>query len=116
MGMAEEQKPAVVPEPSTPKRVRSWAEAWTARGQAGLARLEHERPRHASVEIAFRCLMRDKRIAGGVLGGGLAYRLFFWALGMVLLVSGGLGVAWHSGAAVSSDAKDVGLGSAVAHS
>jgi hypothetical protein len=54
-------------------------------------------------------------IAGGVLGGGLAYRIYFWALGMVLLLCGGLGFASRSGAAVESDAKDVGLGSAVAH-
>jgi hypothetical protein len=54
-------------------------------------------------------------IAGGVLGGGLAYRIYFWALGMVLLLCGGLGLASSSGAAVAADSKDVGLGSAVAH-
>ena len=117
--MSDEREPVPAtpsPEQGRLERARTRAERWTARGQAAMLRLEHERPRHATVETAFRCVIRDKRIAGGVLGGGLAYRLFFWGLGMVLLVSGGLGIAWHSGTAVGQDAKDVGLGSAVAHS
>jgi hypothetical protein len=48
-----------------------------ARGAALLARMESERPAHASIEVVFRWLARDKEIAGGVLGGGLAYRFFF---------------------------------------
>ena len=32
-------------------------------------------------------LLRDRQIAGGVLGGGLAYRLFFWVLALTVLGS-----------------------------
>lgn len=43
------------------------------------------------VEAGFRLLERDTRSAGGVLGGGLAYRLFFWTLALIVLVAGALG-------------------------
>jgi hypothetical protein len=117
--MADEREPV----PATPprergkqERARAWAETWTARGRAGLQRLERERPRHASVEIGFRWFVRDKQIAGGVLGGGVAYRLFFWVLAMTLLVSGGLGVASESGVAVTRGIKDSGLSAELAKS
>ena len=104
--------PPAAPEARPSMRAR--AEAWTARGQVAMARLEDERPRHASVEIGFRMLVRDRQIAGGVLGGGLAYRLFFWALALAVLVTGGLGVAAASGDNVDAAAKDAGLTGAVA--
>ena len=94
--------------------MRRRAEAWTARAQAGLVRLEDERPNHASVEVGFRLLVNDRRIAGGVLGGGLAYRLFFWVLALTLLVCGGLGFADHAGDNVTTAATDAGLTTAVA--
>jgi len=55
------------------------------------ARLHEERPRRAPVDIAFRLLLRDTHVAGGILGGGMAYRLFFWTLALAVLVAGGLG-------------------------
>jgi hypothetical protein len=57
----------------------------------------------------FRWLARDKEIAGGVLGGGLAYRFFFWVLAIAVLAAGGLGFAAQSGAAVDSTAGEVGV-------
>ena len=58
--------------------------------------------------------MRDKEIAGGVLGGGLAYRFFFWVLSLSVLGSGGLGFASSSGADVSSDAQNAGVSASLA--
>jgi uncharacterized BrkB/YihY/UPF0761 family membrane protein len=55
------------------------------------ARLREEQPRRAPVDIAFRLLRRDTHVAGGILGGGMAYRLFFWTLALAVLVAGGLG-------------------------
>jgi hypothetical protein len=98
------------------RRMRTRAEALTARGQAGLARLDGQRPRHVSIEIAFRWMLRDRRIAGGVLGGGLAYRLFFWMLAVVLLVSGGLGFAADSRSHLRAGVTDSGLSKAFADS
>ena len=60
------------------------------------------------MEIAFRWLLRDKEIAGGVLGGGLAYRFFFWGLALTFLLAGGLGFA-SSAADVQSGAEETGL-------
>ncbi len=89
-------------------------EALTARAAALRTRLQEERPRHMSVEVGFCWLARDLKIAGGVLGGGLAYRCFFWTLAFCLLVFGGLGFAQHSGSEVDEDAEDVGVGAAMA--
>ena len=94
--------------------MRARAEALTARGQALLERLEGERPRHASVEIGFRFLVRDRQIAGGVLGGGMAYRLFFWILALAVLICSGLGFAAHAGSNIDTAVEDTGLTTAVA--
>ena len=106
------------PTPPAPDRppMRQRAEALTARSQALLERLEGERPRHASVEIGFRFLVRDRQIAGGVLGGGMAYRLFFWMLALTVLVCSGLGFAAHAGSNLDSAVSDAGLTTAVASS
>jgi uncharacterized BrkB/YihY/UPF0761 family membrane protein len=66
-----------------------------------------------SVEAGFRWLFRDKQIAGGVLGGGLAYRFFFWTLALSLLGAGGLGFAERSNADIESAAASAGLTDAV---
>jgi uncharacterized BrkB/YihY/UPF0761 family membrane protein len=92
--------------------MRGRAQAARARGIALRAKLEGERPNHASVETGFRWLQRDKDIAGGVLGGGLAYRFFFWILALTVLLAGGLGFVSASGADVAADAESAG----VAHS
>lgn len=105
------------PPPSEPERPgftqvwRQRSEAATLWGQQQLERLEQQRPEHASVEAGFRWIIRDKEIAGGVLGGGLAYRFFFWLLALTVLMSAGLGFAsrWNVGLAV----KEVGLTTAV---
>ena len=78
------------------------------------ARLEGQRQEHTSVETGFRWLNRDKVIAGGVLGGGLAYRFFFWTLALTVLVAGGLGFASASGADVAADSQDAGVTSSLA--
>jgi hypothetical protein len=80
-----------------------------AKGAALVARMESERPAHASIEVVFRWLLRDKEIAGGVLGGGLAYRFFFWVFAVTVLAAGGLGFAAQSGADVDSTAGEVGV-------
>jgi len=67
-----------------------------------------------SVEVGFRWLLRDKEIAGGVLGGGLAYRFFFWIMALAVLAAGGLGLASSSGADVTSEAESAGLTRALA--
>ena len=84
------------------------------RGLALRTRLEAERPKHASIEICFSWILRDKEIAGGVLGGGLAYRFFFWVLAITVLLAGGLGLASASGADVAGDSRGTGMTTALA--
>jgi uncharacterized BrkB/YihY/UPF0761 family membrane protein len=103
------------PSDEAPKRtMKARGDALRARGDTLLADLEGKRPEHASIEIAFRWLVRDKEIAGGVLGGGLAYRFFFWVLALTVLLAGGLGFASSSGADIESDAEDAGVTTSLA--
>jgi uncharacterized BrkB/YihY/UPF0761 family membrane protein len=98
---------------AAPRRGRAWFEAARQTGTRLFSRLEAERSEHASVEVTFRWLRRDKEIAGGVLGGGLAYRFFFWVLALSLISAGGLGFAAHSNADVEEGAADAGLSDSV---
>jgi uncharacterized BrkB/YihY/UPF0761 family membrane protein len=94
---------------------RTRLESVQSRGRDVFARLEQAQPDHASIDVGFRWLVRDKEIAGGVLGGGLAYRFFFWVLALSLLSAGGLGLAAHSesNSDIEAAAQDVGLGDSV---
>lgn len=96
-------------EPAPKRSLRARGEAARARGIAFWAQLEEQRPEHVSVETGFRWLIRDKEIAGGVLGGGLAYRFFFWILALSVLLAGGLGFASASGADVAEDSREAGV-------
>jgi hypothetical protein len=87
-----------------------------ARAEALFGVLEGGRPEHQSIEAGFRWIARDKAIAGGVLGGGLAYRFFFWVLSLAVVSAGGLGFASSSGADVEGAAGDVGLSTPLASS
>jgi hypothetical protein len=87
-----------------------------ARGDALLGLLERNRPERLSIEAGFRWIARDKAIAGGVLGGGLAYRFFFWVLALTVVSAGGLGFASSSGEDVEAVAGDVGLSTSLATS
>lgn len=94
--------------------MRDRAEAARARGLALRDGLEAQRPAHASIEAVFSWISRDKEVAGGVLGGGLAYRFFFCVLALTVLLAGGLGLASASGADVAEDSSEVGITNAFA--
>ena len=76
------------------------------------ARLREERPRRAPIDIGFRLLRRDTHVAGGILGGGMAYRLFFWTLALAVLLAGGLGFV--PGSKINSAAGQAGITKQVA--
>jgi hypothetical protein len=96
--------------------MRARAQAARARGVALREQLEGERSHHASIETGFLWLQRDKDIAGGVLGGGLAYRFFFWILALTVLLAGGLGFVSASGADVAANSRSAGVASSLATS
>ena len=86
------------------------------RGERFFAWLEESRPRHRSIEVAFHWIARDSAIAGGVLGGGLAYKFFFWVLSFTVISAGGLGIASSVGENVEAAAADVGASESLAAS
>jgi uncharacterized BrkB/YihY/UPF0761 family membrane protein len=65
------------------------------------------RETHQSVDVGFRLADRDKRVAAGVLAGGVAYRLFFWLIALSVLVTGAFGFA--SGAWLARMAETMGV-------
>lgn len=67
---------------------------------------------HPSVDVGFRLADRDKRVAAGVLAGGIAYRLFFWFLSVSLIANGALGFV--DGHRVQQALVDLGVAPVVA--
>ena len=114
--MIEPQTQEPPAEEAPKKSMKERSAALRARGIAAYEGLERRRPEHASIEVAFRWLVRDKEIAGGVLGGGLAYRFFFWILALTVLLAGGLGFASSSGTNVESEAQNAGIARGLASS
>lgn len=93
-------------------RMRQWFSHLHAWLTGRLEYVEAQRPTNKFVQTGFALLERDSRSAGGVLGGGLAYRLFFWSLALAVLAFGGLGFATPSD--VESAAQNTSLSGQVA--
>ena len=97
--------------PGSTARLLTWARA-RARGAAEWSVAARET--HRSVDVGFRLADRDRRVAAGVLAGGIAYRLFFWVLSVSVLSTGALGAvdrAW-----VDETLSEMGLDPAAAES
>jgi len=98
-------------------RARQRQEAIQARMDRLSARAQEERGRRGWVDAIFEVVDRDGEVAGGIIAGALAYRLFIWLLPFGLVFVGGLGVI---GAAASDSPKGVatnlGVGSIVSSS
>ena len=90
-------EPPETPEPTAPDDpARAGAAARLAgrgreAGRAVAGRLDELRARFESVDVVFDAVERDRRLAGSVLAGGLAYRLFFCLIPYALVVVGLLG-------------------------
>jgi uncharacterized BrkB/YihY/UPF0761 family membrane protein len=96
---AEPSAPPPVPEgetrPTKPKVRERIADARRRAddlAKRAAERAEVERGRRASVRRVFEMYERDKRFAGGLLAGGLAFRLFLWLLPFALVVVSALGL------------------------
>lgn len=72
------------PVPGEKPTLRARTEALKARAESARRSVEAQtetlRARHVSVRIAYEAYERDRRQAGALLAGGLAYRLFLWLL------------------------------------
>jgi hypothetical protein len=91
------------------RRREAAAVAWATER---MARVRGARDDNRWVEVALRVVERDNRAAGGVLGGGLAYRMFFWTLALTVLAAGGLGFA--SSRTVEGRSRDLSVNEEVA--
>jgi uncharacterized BrkB/YihY/UPF0761 family membrane protein len=85
--------------------------------QRALETLERERIRNPLVRIAYQSYERDRRFAGGVLAGGLSYRLFLFLLPFSLFIVTAIGaVADGVNRELSDLAQHAGLGASLAAS
>lgn len=99
------------------ERARQRQKAIQARVERLSERAQEERGRRGWVDAIFEVVDRDAEVAGGIIAGALAYRLFIWLLPFGLVFVGGLGVI----AGASSDsprgvATKLGVGGIVSHS
>jgi uncharacterized BrkB/YihY/UPF0761 family membrane protein len=85
-------------------RARQRQEAVQARMERLSERAQAERGRRGWVDAIFEVVDRDGEVAGGIIAGALAYRLFIWLLPFGLVFVGGLGVVAD---AVSDSPKGV---------
>lgn len=73
-------------------------------------RAQAERGRHRSVDAVFEMVERDSEVAGGIIAGALAYRLFIWLLPLALIAVAGLGFAADASSESPEEAaKSLGL-------
>jgi uncharacterized BrkB/YihY/UPF0761 family membrane protein len=73
-------------------RLRQRREALQARMDSLSERAQDERGRRGWLDATFEVADRDAEVAGGIIAGALAYRLFLWLLPAGLVFVGGLGV------------------------
>jgi uncharacterized BrkB/YihY/UPF0761 family membrane protein len=82
-----------------------------------LERADKEREEHESVRTLFHLFEEDKGRGGGLLAGGLAYRMFIWLLPAALVASSLFRLFTEiGGKSPSATARDLGMGAAVAAS
>jgi uncharacterized BrkB/YihY/UPF0761 family membrane protein len=99
------------------ERMHQRQEAMQARMERLAERAEEERSRRGWVDAIYEVIDRDGEIAGGIIAGALAYRLFIWLLPCGLVFVGGLGVV--AGATSDSPkgvATNLGIGGIVSSS
>ena len=82
----EEDQLDVQPSPKAPGRLARVKTQADAAKKAGTEILEREQANRSSVRIAVDTFNRDRRFAGGLLAGGLAFRVFLWMLPLALVM------------------------------
>ena len=85
---AQPPEPAPTPAPGVVARTVAWS---NLKAQRAVIWADEARASHRSVDAGFLVADRDKRVAAGVLAGGVAYRFFFWLLAVSLVGNGALG-------------------------
>lgn len=108
-------------DPETPADTRPLGRLRSAGARTGQAReqaaqrVDRLRGRHDLVDAAFEAGDLDRRRAGSLLAGGIAFRVFLWLLPACLIVAGIVGFVNPSGSAQPDHvARTLGLGASVA--
>lgn len=114
---AEPQRAPETPAPSRRDRGRAWIAATRGDAERLTQRAQAERRRHRSVDAVFDMVERDGEVAGGILAGALAYRLFIWLLPLALVAVAGLGIAADASSGTPEEAaKTLGVDGLVTRS
>jgi uncharacterized BrkB/YihY/UPF0761 family membrane protein len=102
------------PEPGRVARARKSAEELEQRVRQ---EFEQAREQHASVRLAVEAFESDRARAGGLLAGGLAYRVFLWQIPLVLFLVSAFGLVTELAEEQPSDlARRIGMTAALAGS
>ena len=102
------------PDPGRVARARRSAEDLERRARD---EFEHAREQHATVRLAVQAFENDRARAGGLLAGGLAYRVFLWQIPLALFVVSAFGIVTELADEQPSDlARRVGMTAALAGS
>lgn len=100
------------PEPGRVARARRSAEELERRARDEFARA---REQHTSVRLAVEAFESDRARAGGLLAGGLAYRVFLWQIPLALFLVSAFGLVTQLAEEEPSDlARRVGMTAALA--
>ena len=76
---------------------------------------DHARDQHTTVRLAVQAFESDRRRAGGLLAGGLAYRIFLWQIPLALFLVSAFGLATElSGDDPADLARKTGMTAALA--
>jgi uncharacterized BrkB/YihY/UPF0761 family membrane protein len=76
---------------------------------------DHAKEQHVTVRLAVQAFESDRRRAGGLLAGGLAYRIFLWQIPLALFLVSALGLATElSGDDPADLARKTGMTAALA--
>lgn len=114
-GAGEAQPPAAGEQTSAPearqgtiKRAQAAAEKARKTADVLMEQAEASRGSYRTIDVAFDSWDRDKHIAGPLLAGALAFRLFLVLLPTILAAVGGLGL-WSEPGDIETAAREVGL-------
>jgi uncharacterized BrkB/YihY/UPF0761 family membrane protein len=103
------------PEASKAGRIARARETADRYEQRARETYEQARARHLSVQMVAEAYERDRARAGGLLAGGLAYRIFLWELPFALFLVSALGLTAELAGADPADlARESGLTAATA--
>jgi uncharacterized BrkB/YihY/UPF0761 family membrane protein len=113
--MSAPRAPEVPDDAPKGRRLRSVGTRASQTSAQAVRHVDRLRQQHELLDAALEAGDLDRRRAGSLLAGGIAFRLFFWLLPAALIVAGAVGFFKPSGSAQPAHvARTLGLGASVA--